>query len=336
MPFTLPRFETGRSASSSISSLQRVARELGTPERRCRASRVASSPRRRGCGSSRRCRRGGRRRHQPSPSSARRHVGTQAFISLALVFSPGRKRSLTRTAPSGIESASVNAGPRFASSGCSRRPCRCRSRPRWSWSCHREPAVARLLGPADHARLEPGGALDLGRAARRRWRVADRAGRHGLHLVHPGGPAERREHGGGVERAVHALGPDRLPRRPFRRRRGPARGSRRPGSTTACPGSYPNTTRRHEFEPMSITATRSTGGMMHRTSISGAVHADAVRDERHRTGICRANHRSEARQPPRPGGPCGPWNRGRGQPRILFAADALSGDTGRSGARSAQ
>ena len=84
---------------------------------------------------------------------------------------------------------------------------------------------------------------------------------------------------------------------------------------------------------MSMTATRSTRGMMHTSLNFGGAHADGVCDERHRTGLCSFHQRSKLD------------NRRvlaalvdvgivlAGSVVILFAADALSGDS--SGIRGA-
>ena len=74
---------------------------------------------------------------------------------------------------------------------------------------HGQPAVAGLLRSADHAGLEAGGAADLVEQVAAVGGVADRAGCHRHHLLHPGRLAEGREDGGGVECAVHAVGTER-------------------------------------------------------------------------------------------------------------------------------
>jgi len=70
----------------------------------------------------------------------------------------------------------------------------------------REPAVTGLLLAADHARVEPGRALDVGEQLLAVRRVADRAGRERLDLFHAGRAQEGREDGGGVQRQLDPIG----------------------------------------------------------------------------------------------------------------------------------
>ena len=111
MPFTCARFEAGREASSSISSSS--------------ASRVSSKPCTSMSGmSSRFIAAAARLRivppmptsrppplHQPSSSSSAATCARSAFICFGLAFSSGRKRSLTRTAPSGSDCDSTSRRP---------------------------------------------------------------------------------------------------------------------------------------------------------------------------------------------------------------------------------
>ena len=173
-----------------------------------------------------------------------------------------------------------------------------------------KPAVAGLLVAADHARFQAGDAADVGEQLAAVAGVADGARRERNHVLDARGLAERRK-----TAAVWSARSTRSGRStPFSSSPAPIRTASRISSTRlhqGVPGSYPNTTRRQEFDPMSITASLCTGGIMHVSVKFGDAAADAVCDERHRTGICSPNNGSEARQPPRSRGHRGPGNRDR-------------------------
>ena len=115
--------------------LERVARRARSPGRRAAAGRRASSPRRPGCGSCRRCRPGARR---PPTSRARRARRRPSCAAPSPPWpTPSRRAGTPRSrAPSRAAATRPRrgGGPRAAASGCCRRRCRARSRRRSSWS----------------------------------------------------------------------------------------------------------------------------------------------------------------------------------------------------------
>ena len=111
MPLSSPRLEAGREASSSISSssASRSSEKPCTSASGSSARRIAATARLRivpPIPTSR-----PPRPHQPSASSSVSTCLRSALSALAGAFSPGRNCSLTRTEPSGSDSASASRRP---------------------------------------------------------------------------------------------------------------------------------------------------------------------------------------------------------------------------------
>ena len=188
--------------------VERLAREAEALHVDVRQVERASGPRSRGCGSCRRSRPGGvlALAHHSHPEGFATCLRS-ALICFALVFSPSRKASLTRTAPRGTDTASSSRRSAIRMI-CTLPPPMSIPKPSVEGERvgDREVAVARLLGAADHAHVEARPLADRVEQLVAVGRVADRAGGDRVDVLHPRRPQERREHRGGVNRAVHRLG----------------------------------------------------------------------------------------------------------------------------------
>ena len=238
------------------------------------------------------------------------NVGAQRLhlLHARLLLRAGSARS-PAPHPAAATATPRAAGPRSSSPGCCRRRCRGRTRPRssWSWPARasrnappRSPLITRASSPV----------LRLISASSSAPFLASRIALVATATTSSTPVASQKaENTAAVWRARSTRSARSTPSSPIP---APIRTASRISSTRlhqGVSGMYPNTTRRQELDPMSMTATRSTGEMMHLSLNFGRARADAVRDERHRTGICRFHQRSQARQPPRSCGDCGPRNR---------------------------